>query len=50
MLKNPSPTNLELRMTYISTHATWKNNSHQGKGVGIKKIIMDQHGIEKEIN
>jgi hypothetical protein len=40
--------NQELRLMYITTHTTWKNKSHQGKGMGIKKLIMDQHGTKRK--
>jgi hypothetical protein len=50
MLKSPSQKNQELRLLYIAIHTTWRNNNHQGKSMGINKLIMDQHGTQKASN
>jgi hypothetical protein len=33
-----------LRLLYITTPTTQRNNNHQGKGMNDNKLTMDQHG------
>jgi hypothetical protein len=50
MLKSQRKKNQYLRLFYIATCTTQRNNNHQGMGMGVEKNTMDQHGTREATN